>query len=83
MKNLTELKKIGNYSIKVFENPFTNKLTNIVIMDEKRGTCNYPIIYNSGQIAFDFTPGQKVRAWFNVKNLLKHRLIQTSITNNL
>ena len=77
MKNLTELKRIGNYTINVFENPFTKQLTNIVIMNEKQGTCNYPIIYTSGKIAFDFTPPQKVRAWFNTKNLSKHHLNQT------
>lgn len=75
MKNLQRLKQIGNYTINIFENPFTKEITNIVIIDEKRNTCNYPIIYSTGRIAFDFTPIQKVRAWFNVKNLSKHNLL--------
>ena len=75
MKNKTLIKTIGNYNIFTFENPFNKDITNIVIENSKTNSCNYPIIYSNGRISFDFSPIQKVRAFFNFKNLSKHGLI--------
>lgn len=75
MTNKTLIKTIGNYNIYTFENPFNKEIKNIVIENSKTGSCNYPIIYSNGKIGFDFTPIQKVRTFFNYKNLLKHKLI--------
>lgn len=74
MKNKTLIKTIGNYNIYTFENPFNKDKTNIVIENSKTGVCNYPIIYSNGKIAFDFTPIQKVRMFFNCRNILKYKL---------